>query len=103
MKKILKIALPTVALLSGCVSLSDSQMARFDSMSCAQLDVAFDYEQDGERKAGTSAFFNSVTSLTTKGSESTNADLDSFSDQLEEDEHRAAKKYIQERQDRLGC
>lgn len=102
MKTILT-ALPIAALLSGCASLSDRQMARFNSMSCAQLDVAFDYEKDGERKAGTRAFLNSVTSLTTKGRESTNADLDSFSDQLDEDEHRAAKNYIRERQDRLGC
>ena len=101
--KIILSALPIVAILSGCVSLSDRQMVRFDSMSCAQLDVAFDYEKEGERKAGTRAFFNSVTSLTTKGSQSTSADLDSFGDQLDEDEHRVAKDYIRQRQDHLDC
>jgi len=101
--KIILGALPLVALVSGCVSLSDRQMTRFDSMSCAQLTVAYDYEQEGERKAGNSAFWNSMTSLTSKGEASTNADLDSFSDQMDEDEHRVAKDYIRERQDRLGC
>lgn len=101
--KIILSALPVAALLSGCVSLSDRQVARFDSMSCGQLAVAFDYEQEGEREAGTSALLNSVTSLTSKGEVSTRADLDSFGDQLDEDEHRAAKDYIRQRQDFLGC
>lgn len=96
-------ALPMVALLAGCASLSDEKIARFDSISCAQLAVAFEYEDDGEREAGTSALLNSLTSLTSKGDLSTHADLDSLDDQLDEDEHRLAKDYIRDRQDYLAC
>lgn len=103
MKTIIISALPMAALLTGCVSLSDSQMARFDRMSCGQLAVAFEYEQEGEEEAGTSAFLNSVTELTSKGAVSDRAELDSFGDQLDEDGHRAAKDYIRERQDYLDC
>lgn len=102
MKRIF-IALPVAALLTGCVSLSDSQMARFDSMSCAQLAVALEYEIDGQNEAGTSALLNSLESLSSRGGGRTRADLDSLTDQLDEDEHRAAKDYIRDRQDYLRC
>ena len=103
MKTIVISTLPMAALLAGCVGLSDRQMARFDSMSCAQLAVAFEYEQDGEEEAGTSALLNHLTELTSEGAASDRANLDAFGDQLDEDEHRAAKDYIRGRQDYLGC
>lgn len=96
-------ALPAAVLLTGCVSLSDSQMARFDAMSCGQLAVAFEYEDDGAKKAGTSALLNSLESISSKGKARSRADLDALTDQFEEDEHREAKKYIRQRQEYLSC
>lgn len=102
MKPILT-ALPMAMLLSGCVSLSDRQTAYFDSMSCTELAIALDYEKQGQREAETSSAINAVTGILTKGDLSTHAELDSFSDDLDADEHRLAKDYIRDRRDYLDC
>lgn len=101
--KIILGALPMTALLAGCVSLSDKQTSRFDRMSCSQLAVAYEYEDKGQRKAETSSAINSVSGLLTKGKESDRAELDSFADDLDADEHRAAKDYIRQRERLLDC
>ncbi|MCK0128921.1 hypothetical protein [Erythrobacter sp. F6033] len=101
--KIILSALPMAALLTGCVSLSDKQISRFDRMSCSQLAVALDYEQRGQRDAETSGALNSLSGLLSKGEASDRAELDAFADDLDADEHRAAKDYIRDRQDYLDC
>lgn len=95
--------LPLAALLAGCASLSDKQISRFDNMSCGQLAVALDYETRGEREAETSGALNSVSSLLSKGAVADNAALDALGDDLDADEHRAAKDYIRDRQFYLDC
>lgn len=101
--KMIVSALPMAALVAGCVSLSDRQTSRFDAMSCSQLAVALDYERRGEREAETSGALNSVSSLLSKGAVSDNAALDALGDDLDADEHRAAKDYIRDRQAYLDC
>lgn len=101
--KMIITALPLAALLAGCANLSDKQISRFDSMSCGQLAVALDYETRGERDAETSSALNSVSSLLAKGAVSDNAALDALGDDLDADEHRAAKDYIRDRQFYLDC
>ena len=102
MKKVIW-ALPGAVLLTGCVTLSDDQMSRFDRMSCSQLAVAYEYEDRAQRKAETSSAINAVTGLYSKGQARLNADLDSLSDDLDADENRAAKDYIRERERYLDC
>ncbi len=95
--------MPLALLITGCASLSDKQISRFDAMSCSQLAVALDYEERGQDEAEESALLNSLTSLTSKGDARLNADLASLDDDFDADNHREARKYINERQDRLGC
>lgn len=96
--------MPLAALLvAGCGSLSEKQISRFDAMSCGQLAVALDYEERGEEEAEFSSALNSLDALSSKGNARLNADLDALTDDLDADDHRAASKYINERQDRLGC
>ena len=102
MKKII-CTVPLAFLVTGCAVLTDKQIARFDAMSCSQLAVALDYEKRGQDEAERSGFFNSLTSLGSKGEARFNADVAASDDDFDADNHRAAKKYIIERQDRLGC
>lgn len=95
--------MPLALLITGCATLNDKQIARFDAMSCSQLAVALDYEERGQKEAEESGFYNALTSLGSKGEARFNADVAMSDDDFDADNHREARKYINERQDRLGC
>ncbi|MEM7689710.1 MAG: hypothetical protein AAF291_11880 [Pseudomonadota bacterium] len=101
--KILICTMPLALLVTGCAGLSDKQISRFDAMSCSQLAVALDYEQRGQTEAEESGFYNALTSLGSRGEGRFNADVAMSDDDFDADNHREARKYINERQDRLGC
>jgi len=102
MKKIICI-LPLALIVTGCAGLTDKQVARFDTMSCSQLAIALDYEKRGQEEAERSGFYNSLTSLGSKGEARFNADVAASDDDFDADNHRAARKYINQRQDDLQC
>ncbi|WP_432201549.1 hypothetical protein ACRAQ7_05115 [Erythrobacter sp. W53] len=95
--------IPFALLVTGCAGLTDKQISRFDTMSCSQLAVALDYEERGQNEAEKSGFYNSLTSLGSKGDARFNADVAASDDDFDADNHRAARKYINERQDFLRC
>lgn len=101
--KILIYTMPLTLFVAGCAGLSDKQIARFDAMSCSQLAVALDYERRGQKEAEESGFYNALTSLGSKGEARFNADIAMSDGDFDAGNHREARKYINQQQDRLGC
>lgn len=101
MRKLI-IVLATI-FVAGCTTMSDSKVARINSLSCPQLAVALDYELESKREHDESSAANSALFVVTRGDLSNQALGDSIIEEIEAGEHKNAADYIRGRQDELGC